>query len=80
MDTERNALAELAEKIQYSLNELHYSGVLSWYETDLRKAQLIVAELAKCWKPKAESELVNDYVSAMANIRAIAEEGANNEH
>ena len=72
---ERNALAELAKNLEFI--KLHYTKAklgYVWADT----AQRIVAELAKCWRPKAESELVNDYVAAFENIRAIAEEGAEN--
>lgn len=78
-DKPKNALAELAKRLLRDIGDKDTIVKKPATYQDLLKAQRIVAELAKCWRPSAKNECVNDYVEAFENCRAITEEGANDE-
>lgn len=75
MPEKRNALAELAERLGEITSAWRPSEPTGQYATQsisyVRKAQRIVAELAKV-------ETVSDLVGLIGKFRAIAEEGADN--
>ena len=82
---ERNALAELAERLKFDVDELSgkhrdHLGIYQCVTDDVRKAQRIIAELAnvKCQPPEYIVPYDGLAFTAYATCRGIAEEGANN--
>ena len=80
-DTKKNALAELAKRLDIIVFGLVTDGHPCDETIDIRKAQRIVAELAKvmpnymAWKP-GHSFIETEAYKAYRNCLAIAEEGA----
>ena len=79
----RNALAELAKRLDIIVFGLVTDGHPCDETTDIRKAQRIVAELAKVrdtnWLAGHNYPEPNSSSVAVSNCRAIAEEGASND-
>lgn len=65
MESERNALAELAER----LTEIPASGLMSYDRVTIRKAQRIIVALANV-------KTATDLVGLIGKCHAIAEEGS----
>ena len=81
-DTKKNALAELAERLDIIVFGLVTDGHPCDETIDIRKAQRIVAELAKV-EDRREGETNSDSLwrcnDCIAKCRVIAEEGTEDE-
>ena len=81
-DTKKNALAELAKRLDIIVFGLVTDGHPCDETIDIRKAQRIIAELAKV-EDRREEETNSDALwrcnDCIANCRAIAEEGTEDE-
>ena len=77
-NTKRNALAELSERLDIIVFGLVTDGHPCDETIDIRKAQRIIAELAKVrWsKLWIDRPAADESVNAIIKCRAIAEEGA----
>ena len=80
-NTKRNMLAELEKRLDISVFGLVTDGHPCDETIDIRKAQRIVAELAKVrdtnWLAGHNYPEPNSSSVAVSNCRAVAEEGAN---
>ena len=78
-DTKKNALAELAKRLEFDIRMIEFGNVAQLKR--FRKAKRIVEELAKVrtnkvgWPEKLSIPLLDDMANLYAKCRAIAEEG-----
>ena len=74
-NTKKNALAELAKRLDIIVFGLVTDGHPCDETIDIRKAQRIVAELAKVETDGREDPWIDTLITAFENCREIADEG-----